>query len=71
VTKADPLDDASNVIKEVDGMPIVDPPQHLQGITDRSVICPWRISKFREQVRCWALTKIETFARSCQPLRAN
>jgi hypothetical protein len=33
VTKADPLDDASNVTEEVDDIRIVDQPQHLQGIT--------------------------------------
>ena len=33
MTKADPLDDASNVTEEVDDIRIVDQPQHLQGIT--------------------------------------
>jgi hypothetical protein len=45
VTKADPLDDASNVIEGVDGIPIVDQPRHLQGINGPVTDLPLAVFK--------------------------
>jgi hypothetical protein len=45
VTKADPLDDASIVIEEVDGIRIVDQPQPLQGITGPDTDLPLAVFK--------------------------
>ena len=40
VTKADPLDHASNGIEEVDGIRTVDQPQHLPGLTGPATDLP-------------------------------
>jgi hypothetical protein len=47
--KADPLDDATNVIEEVDGIRTVDQPQHLRGITGRVTDLPLAVFKIPQK----------------------